>query len=106
MKRELTGAILWMQIHNRHSLIHEHQQDQSEECTIQKGINRCNSLDAEAQQAQSNTCIGNESMTKEYSSTANINVEGKLSFELVFSIGMVQEWYSNCTGMRKVLCIL
>ena len=48
----------------------EHQQDQSEEYMIKKGINRCNSLDADAQQAQSNTCIGNESMTKEYSSTA------------------------------------
>ena len=34
--------------------IDEHQQDQSEEFTITKGINRCNSLDAEAQQAQSN----------------------------------------------------
>ena len=43
----------------------EHQQDQSEEFTIEKGINRCNSLDADAQQAQSNTCIENESMTKE-----------------------------------------
>ena len=44
---------------------------------IDKGRNRCELLDAEKQQTESDPFKQNESFRKEYSSTAQVNAAGK-----------------------------
>ena len=53
------------------------QSSQIHDDPIDKGRNRCELLDAEKQQTESDPFKQKESLRKEYSSTAQVNAEGK-----------------------------
>ena len=53
------------------------QSSQIHDDPIDKGKNRCELLDAEKQQTESDPFKQKESLRKEYSSTAQMNAEGK-----------------------------